>query len=253
LRAEYDEMIDAQVDHVTKELADSKKSTIFDSRMAWQIVHTAFRVHLIVEPSVAAKRLYRERSSGVEGYGSVAEARRAAEERYQSERRRFLAKYDVDVSLLENYHLVVDTSDASIDEVATEIDSAWHAEAPIRVSLLISPKRVLPGRDPRGQIDIPPTDIHASSYSEPTAISRPIVAYARPFIYVLYGQPVISDSIRRGRRLIAADLLAEGSQVVEQGLSAVEYLHTMIHRSWIDEWEKAHDFQFETYPEPMKA
>ena len=37
LHAEYDDMIDAQVDRVTKDLADSPDAIVFDSRMAWRM------------------------------------------------------------------------------------------------------------------------------------------------------------------------------------------------------------------------
>lgn len=245
LRAEYDDVIDDQVDRVTRDLADSPSARVFDSRMAWQFVTGAFRVHLIVDPAVASRRLYRERSSAVEGYASVADAKKAAEERYQSERRRFLAKYGVDVSLLQNYHLVVDSSDASVEEISNEIESAWRASASTKVSLRISPRRVLPGRDPRKEIAIP----SRSSIPAPD----PGVAYVRPFIYGLQNQLTISQAIQDDRSLINAILLAEDSQEVELGISAAEYLSMEIRPEWIAEWEKIHNFNFETYPELMSA
>ena len=93
-----------------------------------------------MDPAVASQRLYSERSSSVEGYSSIEEAKKAAEERYQSERRRFLAKYGVDVSLLQNYDLVVDSTEASPEQIADEIESAWHSSsASARVRLRVSP------------------------------------------------------------------------------------------------------------------
>jgi CMP/dCMP kinase len=240
LRAEYDEMIDEQVDGVTRGLANSEESIIFDSRMAWQIVPTAFKVHLLVDPAVAARRLHGERSSAVEDYASVEEAKKAAEERYQSERRRFLAKYQADVSLLQNYHLVIDASDASVEEIAEEIKSEWAAaEETSKVSLRISPRRVLPGRDPR-----------CKAYNEQPAVpsSEPVVAYARPFLYSLENQAVIAQAAQANKRLISASLLAEGLQEVEPGISAIEYLRTVIDTAWITEWETDHGFKFESYP-----
>jgi CMP/dCMP kinase len=245
LRAEYDNAIDDQVDRVTRDLADSSNSIIFDSRMAWKFVPSAFRVHLIVDPAVASRRLYRERSSAVEGYVTVEEAKKAAEERYRSERRRFLARYGVDVSLLQNYHLVVDSSDASVEEIADEIGSAWWTSTSTNVSLRISPKRVLPGRDPEKEIAIPS--------GRPALVYDPAVAYVRPFIYVLQNQLTISQAIQDDKSLINAILLAEDSQEVEQGISAAAYLRTKIRRNWIEKWEEIHSLNFETYPELMPA
>jgi CMP/dCMP kinase len=245
--AEKDAMIDAQVDSVTKELGSSEEPIIFDSRMAWKMVPNAFRVRLIVDTDIAAVRLYRERSSMVEGYTSVDEARKAAEDRYQSERKRFFAKYGVDISHLHNYHVVIDTSDASIDEVAREIESICQIESSaldVRVSpeLRLSPKRVLPGYDPSQELfdDLPS--------APPSADPDPVVAYGRPFVYALKGQPMIRHAIKSGKSLMRAVLLAEGAETVTQGFSAEEYPHKVIRREWITAWEKKNGIRFSRYP-----
>lgn len=246
--AEKDAMIDAQVDSVTKELGSSEEPIIFDSRMAWKMVPSAFRVRLIVDTDVAAIRLYKERSSMVEGYTSVDEARKAAEDRYQSERKRFFAKYGVDISHLHNYDVVIDTSDTSIDEVGHEIESIYEigesSPLELRVSpeLRLSPKRVLPGYDPsQGLSDESPA-------SRLNADPDPVVAYARPFVYALEGQPKISRAIKSGKSLMKAMLLAEGAETVTQGFSAEEYPNKVIRRDWITVWEKEHGIRFSRYP-----
>lgn len=246
--AEKDAMIDAQVDSVTKELGSSEKAIIFDSRMAWKMVPTAFRVRLIVDTDIAAIRLYKERSSMVEGYNSVDEARKAAEDRYQSERKRFFAKYGVDISHLHNYHVVIDTSDASIDEVAHEIQAIYEtgesSKLELRVSpeLKLSPKRVLPGYDPTQEFfdELPASRLSAGS--------DPLVAYARPFLYALEGQSTISRAIKSGKSLIKAVLLAEGAETVTQRFSAEEYPYKVIRQDWITAWEKEHGIRFSRYP-----
>lgn len=248
LLAEKDAMIDAQVDSVTKELGSSQEPIIFDSRMAWKMVPTAFRVRLIVDTDIAAVRLYKERSSMVEGYTSVDEARKAAEDRYQSERKRFFAKYGVDISHLHNYHVVIDTSDASIEEVAHEIESIYQAESSaleMRVSpeLRLSPKRVLPGYDPSQEPllnDFPESPLSVDA--------DPVVAYGRPFVYALKGQPMIRHAIKSGKSLMKAVLLAEGAETVTQGFSAEEYPHKVIRQEWITAWEKENRIRFSRYP-----
>src|ERR1035438_1526358 len=206
LRAEYDELIDAQVDSITKDLANAEEPIIFDSRMAWRMVPAAFKVHLVVDPAVAAIRLHKERSSEVEGYASVEEARNAAEERYQSERRRFLAKYDADVSVLQNYHLVIDASYAAIEEVAAQIESAYRSRTSNELSLYLSPRRVLPGRDPGEEAD----SLRFNGEASQGMIDAPdpVVGYSRPFFYVINGLSVVSQAIRRSQPLVKAVLLA---------------------------------------------
>jgi CMP/dCMP kinase len=249
LRAEHDEMIDAKVDGVTKELAGAEYPIVFDSRLAWKLVPGAFKVHLTVDPAVSARRLHRERHTDVEGYASVEEARKAAEERYQSEYRRFLTKYDADMSFLKNYHLVVDTSDASIDEVVAQIESAYHADSSRLADLRVSPVRLLPGRDPTDTIKDPRQDPGTSPGQTSIEEASLAVGYARPFFYMLDGLPAVSAAIRRGQSLITARLLAEAGEEVADGLSAEEYLCAMITPSWITTWEKENNLRFETVPD----
>lgn len=249
LLAERDAMIDARVDGVTKELGSSQEPIVFDSRMAWKMVPTSFRVRLIVDRDVAAERLFRERSSTVEGYISVKDARRAAEERYQSESKRFFAKYGADISHLQNYHLVVDTSDTTVDAVVAIIESLYMTAEPSRLELRVSPKRVLPGYDPRAEIRSNRREA-ATELSIPSSKpgSDPTVAYVRPFIYALEGQSTIGLAIKDGQPLVKAVLLAEGAESVAKGLSAEEYLHRVIRPSWITAWEEEYGVRFSNYP-----
>jgi predicted cytidylate kinase len=122
--AEEKSTIDAQIDGELQRLGREEVPAILDARMAWHFVPSSFKVHLLVEPLVGAERLLRGRFSTVEKYSSVEEAREGADARFASERRRFLAKYGVDISRLENYDLVIETSDASPSEIADEIVKA---------------------------------------------------------------------------------------------------------------------------------
>lgn len=133
--AERDERLDDRIDQVLLELGQTRSSLIFDSRVAWYILPSAFKVHLIVDPDIAARRLLAGRDSKVEKYRSVEEAKLAAEERYQSERRRFYQRHGIDIARLRNYDLVLDTSDAEPASIAAEIHIAWaarRAEYPLR-------------------------------------------------------------------------------------------------------------------------
>lgn len=251
LLAEKDEMIDARVDSITKELAESDHPIVFDSRMAWQMVPESFKVHLIVDPSTAAKRLYHERSSAVEGYTSVIEAQEAAEKRYQSERKRFITKYDADVSHLRNYHLVVDTTDASIDQIAAQIRASYEAAELSALRLLVSPMRVIPGREPA--FEASDDQYGDDQHGDDGPGSLPSVGYARPFLFALNGQEALGNAIRTEERLVPARLLAEGSEIAAQGLSAEDYLRAIIRPTWIAAWEQHYGIRLPSYPRSSRV
>src|SRR5215475_3076578 len=74
LHAELDDKIDHYVDQLQRDIAASGEQLVVDSRLAWYLFEDALKVHLITEPSVAAKRVL-GRPTDVENYGDVEEAR----------------------------------------------------------------------------------------------------------------------------------------------------------------------------------
>jgi len=123
--AERDDSVDAEINRILVDHACSGSSLIYDSRIAWYLIPDSFKVHLTVDPEVAARRLQVGRASVVEAYLSVEDARQAIEKRYQSERRRFFRQHGVDITQHSHYDLVMDTSDMSADSVAAQLESAW--------------------------------------------------------------------------------------------------------------------------------
>jgi cytidylate kinase len=172
--AERDKELDARIDQVLLEFGRSKSTLIFDSRVAWHILPSAFKVHLIVRPDIAAHRLFAGRDSNVEKYGSIEEAKRAAEERYQSERWRFHHRYGIDIARLRNYDLVLDTSDAEPASIAAEIQVAWASRRP-DIPLHASPRRLRQIQEP--------TEASAPSAVGDCTDRYPAIVYSRPDLF----------------------------------------------------------------------
>ena len=98
---------------------------IFDSRLAWHFVPSAFSVYLKCGIEESARRIMSAGRSD-ETYSSVEEAKERIHARRESERQRYLNFYGVDITDLDNYDLVVDTVGKTAEQVAEEIVSAWN-------------------------------------------------------------------------------------------------------------------------------
>lgn len=237
--------IDEEIDGALERLGSEPDAVVVDARMGWHFVPNAYKVHIIVTPSVAAERLLATRLSAVEKYQSRDEAQRFARERADSERRRFSSKYGVDITRLRNYDLVVDSSDAGPDEIVEAIEQALGSTAPRTGSsrLLISPSRVIPAGNAVREI---------ADYSEvgprPTPAGPIDVGYSRPFFFLLSGHRALSAELQSEHRLCSARLVAEGTEEIVGQLSADDYLKHEARLSWIYDWEDAHDFRFDSYP-----
>jgi len=196
--AESDTSIDAAIDGRLKELADGP-ATVFDSRMAWHFVPGGLTVHLVVDPAVAARRLFAGRRTAVERHDSPASAWAATEERFTSERQRFVATYGVDIARLRNYDLVVDSSTAGVDAVAAVILAALDpfddhdGDAP-GPRLHLDPGRLAAGG----------SDEAGSDDGGPLA-----VAYVRPEFRVVGGAAIAAAARANGKPLVAARLAHE--------------------------------------------
>jgi CMP/dCMP kinase len=170
--AERVPQLDELIDVAIVDLSRQSVGTIFDSRMAWHLVPSAFKVHLIADPAVGAERIWRDRVSHIESYSSAAEAEWAAEQRHRSERTRFKDRHGVDISLLRNYDLVIDTTFASPDEIVAEIRAALTSHRG-EVNLRIDTRRINP--------------LPASADWSPSRGSAdyPVVGYVRPDFFLL--------------------------------------------------------------------
>ena len=203
LVAESDDSIDRDVDRVTQELSGSSRPHVFDSRMAWRFVAAALKVRLIVRPEIAATRVQHRGAAAEDVYATSAAAHEALEQRYESERRRFMVKYGVDVSHLRNYHVVIDTSRCSAHEVAQLIKDRYHSSVQGAPELWVEPETL---------IDLPDLrDSHPGGAGTVTTTGVPMV-YARPFFVALQTGgatgPSSGDGLTRGR------LVAEALEVI---------------------------------------
>ncbi len=116
--------IDNEIDDGLKALSNNDKCMVIDSRMAWHFTDGTFKVYLSTDVETSALRIMNANRSGehaatLEMTVSDTKARKA------SEKKRYMTQYGVDITDLSNYSLIVDTTNASAEEVAAVILSAY--------------------------------------------------------------------------------------------------------------------------------
>lgn len=118
---EFDKILDGKL----ADYEDQAGNFIFDSRMAWHFVPSAFSIYLACDGKEAAKRVIQANRQD-ETYASVDEAYSRLLLRRQREQKRYHDFYNVDITDMANYQLVVDTTGKTPDEVAEEIVAGWQ-------------------------------------------------------------------------------------------------------------------------------
>ncbi|MCX5772446.1 MAG: cytidylate kinase family protein [Candidatus Hydrogenedentes bacterium] len=119
--AETDPSIDYEIDGLMQEFAGKNDRCVIDSRLAWHFVPYSFKCYLQVDEKVGIERILGDTRRKSEKYASLDEAYQAVKGRKASEEKRFAALYDLDLSNMENYDLVVDTSVARPEAIAGKV------------------------------------------------------------------------------------------------------------------------------------
>jgi len=142
---------DYNIDDAVTEISIEKSSEviIFDSRMAWKFAKNSFKVFVVVDPLVAAKRVIKSPRGVVEVYTSIEDAKLKLIERSQVENERFKQIYNVDNFDYSNYNLVIDSTYASPEKLASVIYNKYkkYCEGPDNYEaceILMAPTSLFP-------------------------------------------------------------------------------------------------------------
>jgi cytidylate kinase len=112
--------IDHEIDDGLKALSDVDKLLIIDSRMAWHFTAGTFKVYLSADPETSALRIMNANRVG-EHAATLEETVNETKARRESEKKRYMTQYGVDIKNLMNYSVIIDTSNATPDEVAERL------------------------------------------------------------------------------------------------------------------------------------
>lgn len=259
--AERDLAIDEQVDKLQREFAESGEQLVVDSRLAWFFFARAYKVHLLVDPTIGAERVMSRRPYPAEAYSSLADAMTKLRERSDSERDRFLTTYGVDRYRLRNYDLVCDTSRMPVDEIVELVLEAYegllapHALLDSPPLLLLDPSRIYPSEDIRSLRDLWGSQFVEAVGREGPRNLQPIeVGFASSCFYatLIGGHQRLSAALQNGFSFVPAMLIAEGAEEVVGGLSAATYFRSQVQLSGIYDWSAAHDIVMPLPPHVLR-
>lgn len=132
--------IDTEIDDGLVKLGADERMLIIDSRMAWHFTPDTFKVYLTVDLETSAIRIMSANRHGEHAL-TLEDTVRDTRARRESEKKRYLTSYGVDIQDLTNYSLVVDTSEVTPEYVAETIISAfakWQEDHTYTVAYLPS-------------------------------------------------------------------------------------------------------------------
>lgn len=131
-KSDVDKTIDGKVVKYGEKIIvenDDNKIYIIDSRVAWHGIPSSFKVRLSVTEKIAGERIFNDKKRGKEDtYKTQEDAINATKLRKESERTRYLSLYGIDLQKLEQYDMVIDTSYASVEDIADIVSKCMKAK-----------------------------------------------------------------------------------------------------------------------------
>ncbi len=116
-----EEKIDEQIEFSAEKYAKEHDNLIIDARLGYFSVPESFKLYLKVDIDVAAQRAFNDiERKDSENHSTIEEQKQDMIKRRESEKERYLKTYNIDITDLSNFDLVLDTTNMTIDE---EIDT----------------------------------------------------------------------------------------------------------------------------------
>ncbi len=220
-----DYSLDHIIDNATVEFANEHRGedVIFDSRLAWHFVPDSFKIHLLVSPAEAGRRVFSNRVTKEEKYSSQQDATNQLVERRRLEAERYLKVYNVVMNDYSNYNLVLDTTSLSIKEVCEILykEVCEFKKGNYKNKILASPKNIYPAK----KID--------NSSKDKEIID--IICF-NDAMFAIDGNEALKKANEEGRKILEVNLIPESKEEISITL---EELY---------EWEKENGFIYSYYP-----
>lgn len=120
--AESHPEIDERLEAEATKYAETNENFIIDARMGWYAIPDSFKVYLKVDRDEGARRAFEDASrKKSENFATLEEYKEDMIKRYHSETERYFKLYGVRRDDMNNYDLVVDTTNLAITEVKEKI------------------------------------------------------------------------------------------------------------------------------------
>jgi len=117
---EGSDALDIEIDQYVEKLGQTEDNFIIDSRLAWHFIPQSFKVFLKVDEIVGAQRII-DQQRAEEQAATVEEMVNKNKQRRLSEIKRYKEYYNLDLSDIDQYDLIINTSSIPAEEVAQKV------------------------------------------------------------------------------------------------------------------------------------
>ncbi|MEX0933231.1 MAG: cytidylate kinase family protein [Candidatus Paceibacterota bacterium] len=130
--AETDPNIDREIDTAIQDVGALQNKLVIDSRTAWHWIPDSFKVYLTLNPEYAAQRIFNSLQTTTsirtktEHGTSVEDVLENTLTRAESERKRFIERYEINSSDTSQFDVVIETETNSPEQVAEKVIESYN-------------------------------------------------------------------------------------------------------------------------------
>lgn len=181
-----DPSVDAEIDNFVIDLGKTRSDLIVDSRLAWHFIPDSFKVFLVVDPLVGARRVFGDQRAEEEN-PTLEKTLENNRQRQSLEKARFKHLYQVDFRDFGNYDAVVDTSYSSPEAIADKLAELYRQalDGTPYPRFWAHPRRLLPSRDVGGYSSGELAEMRTSVRREGIHYGQPVELLCRDEAFVI--------------------------------------------------------------------
>lgn len=127
--AETNSVVDNEIDQLIMVLGQKERDIVLDSRLAHWWVHAAFKVYLRVDSNIAAERVFaqaQDDACNAQHTESIEDIRSSLDNQKRSREKRYQDFYGLDITNMNQYNIIIDTSHKKPKQVIAEIVDAYR-------------------------------------------------------------------------------------------------------------------------------
>ena len=108
---------DDMADQWQKKIGTTEDNFVMEGRLSFYFIPDSVKIFLTIDPPVAAERVFKNQRPDEKPVSSVAEMKNLIHERLEADRKRYQEYYHIDPSAKENFDVVIDTTNSSIEQI----------------------------------------------------------------------------------------------------------------------------------------
>ncbi|MCX6814025.1 MAG: cytidylate kinase family protein [Candidatus Aenigmarchaeota archaeon] len=120
---EREKWTDREPDELQRKLGKEKGNFVIDGRTSFYFIPHSFKIYLHADLETRARRVFRDERKS-EGYSSLNDAERELVNREKSDRFRYKKYYNLDITDMKHYDLVIDTTKLTKKQIVERIVEA---------------------------------------------------------------------------------------------------------------------------------